>query len=50
MDEKSKMEKQYDELVAKLMEMVDKEKEKLEEEPKFDLYSSMSSISTNLDK
>ena len=50
MDEKSKMEKQYDELVAKLMEMVDKEKEKLEEEPKFDLYSSMSSISTNLNK
>jgi len=50
MDEKSKMEKQYDELVSKLMEMVDKEKEKLEEEPKFDLYSSMSSISTNLDK
>lgn len=50
MDEKSKMEKQYDELVAKLMEMVDKEKEKLEDEPKFDLYSSMSSISTNLDK
>ena len=49
MEERSKMEKYYDELVEKLIEMVGKEKDKLEECPKFDLYSSISSISTNFD-
>jgi tetratricopeptide (TPR) repeat protein len=47
MNEQKRMQKQYEDLVERLMNMINEEKDKLEEEPKFNLYSSMSSISTN---